>query len=159
MALAKEERLPDTALLAEYHRKRLSVLLLCVLNYGEQEAGTPSRSQRMKNKCPSCSVRGRIIHKHRNRQHIFWIWLSSYLEATMGAELFRPLSSIPYLLPSGGLKPCLSPTQDQVKQRAQHCSASCLGPFGDHFLLIWALQRDAQPNTKPGQLLVLLNSG
>lgn len=50
MALVKEERLPDTASLTKYHRKWLYILLLCVLNYGEQEVGKPSRIQRMENK-------------------------------------------------------------------------------------------------------------
>ena len=50
---------------------------------------------------------------------------------------------------------------------SHHCNATllktawqiCLGPFGDHFLLIWALQMDAEGSMKPGQQLVLLNLG
>lgn len=34
-----------------------------------------------------------------------------------------------------------------------------LGPSGDCFLLIWALQSDVRPNTIPGQLLLVLSLG
>ena len=58
-------------------------------------------------------------------------------------------------------------TYHSVSPNISHCNATllktawqnCLGPFGDNFLLIWALQMDAQGSMKPGHQLVLLNLG
>lgn len=58
-------------------------------------------------------------------------------------------------------------THHPVSPNISHCNAAllktawqiCLGPCGDRFSLICALQMDAQSSMKPGQKLVLLNLG
>lgn len=59
IALVKVESLPETASLTKYDRKWLYVLLLCVLNYGEQEIGELSHIQRMENKMPQLFCSGK----------------------------------------------------------------------------------------------------
>lgn len=77
---------------------------------------SPAVVKEQRTKCPSCCVRGRVIHKHRKRQHIFGSGPATPWKPSCGrAGLFWPPRRHPHPLPTDGLKPCLSPVLDQVK--------------------------------------------
>lgn len=95
MALVKEEA-ADSTLLAEYHRKWPCFIALCVKLWRTKWKVQP-RVKEWRTKCPSCSVWGRIIHKHRNRQHIFGSGSTTTWKLWCGQNCW-PLSRTP--LPS-----------------------------------------------------------